>query len=91
MLWYIRLNNLKWFNGGIKLKKKVIVIIIAIISLILIFFVYNPKDSSSQAFEGDFNGDGKIDKLEIKTKSWHANVPKDIADDTGTRTETYIF
>lgn len=73
------------------MKKKVIIIIVAIISLILIFFVYNSKDSSTQVFEGDFNGDGKIDKLEIKTKSWHVNVPKDIADDTGRRTETYIF
>lgn len=74
------------------MKKKVIIItIIAIISLIIIFFVYNPKDSSTQVFEGDFNGDGKIDKLEIKIKSWNVYVPKDIADDTGIRSETSIF
>ena len=72
-------------------KKAIIVTIIAIIISTIIFFLYNPKDSTTQIFEGDFNGDGKIDKLEIKTKSWHVNVPKDIVDDTGSRTKTYIF
>lgn len=42
-------------------------------------------------FVGDFDGDGKIETLSIKTKSWEVYVPNNIADDTGDRSETTLF
>lgn len=77
-----------------KIPLKLAILILVIIAIILIIsmnLTTSIKNTSIENFEGDFDGDGKIEKLTIKTTSWEVYVPKNIADDTGDRSETTVF
>ena len=75
-------------------KKKVIALVIVIILIVAAIYILKPKHNkwtSELSYEGDFNGDGKKDILEVKTKNWTEKVAKNVLDDNGHRSKTEVY